>query len=258
LATLCNITQRHKIVNSGDWLETAEKVDRLFYELASESRLDILHVLETENLKMQEIARRLDLTATEAFRQLERLSAALLVQRQPEGTYALTQFGRLELHFASSMEFVLNHKQYFLTHDVWGFPQEFLNRLSELSHATLKTGLIESTFKSSQLIGEAQHHMWAVSPEPLPMSFEDVAKQIPKGVEYKILSPQPPVKLANLENRTLFSCPAIFALTEKEAALCLRFLDGRVDYAGFIGSDATFLNWVKDLFLYYWAKGQRF
>ncbi len=233
-------------------------MDRLFYELASESRLDILRVLQTKNLKMQEIARRLDLTATEAFRQLERLSAAMLVQRQPDGAYALTQFGKLELHFAASMEFILKHKQYFLTHDVWGLPHQFVNRLSELSQATLKIGLIESTFKSSQLIGEAKQYMWGVSPEPIPQPFEDIAKQIPKGVEYRILSPQPPVKLANLENRALANCPAIFALTEKAAALCLRFLDGRIDYAGFLGSNPTFLNWLKDLFLFYWEKGKRF
>jgi predicted transcriptional regulator len=73
-----------------------------------------------------------------------------------------------------------------------------------------------------------------------------------------MISPQPPVKLANLENRTCTNPPAIFALTEKEATLCLRFLDGRVDYAGFIGSDPTFLNWLRDLFLFYWAQGKRF
>lgn len=46
-------------------------LEKLFFELASESRLGILRQLQKENLKMQEIARRLDITATEAFRQLE-------------------------------------------------------------------------------------------------------------------------------------------------------------------------------------------
>jgi len=132
-----------------------------------------------------------------------------------------------------------------------------VNRIGELSQATLKMGLIESTFKSSQLIGEAKKFMCAVSPEPLPQPFDEIAKQIPKGIEYRILSPQPPVRLPNLENRTLSNSPAIFALTEKEAALCFRFMDGRVDYAGFIGKGEIFLNWVKDLFLYYWDKGKR-
>jgi len=30
-----------------------------------------------------------------------------------------------------------------------------------------------------------------------------------------------------------------------------------MDYAGFFGKDPTFLNWVKELFLYYWDKGIR-
>ncbi len=238
-------------------MKEVEELDRLFFEFASESRLSILRILQTENLKMQEVARRLDLTATEAFRQLERLSVAILVQRQPDGSYALTPSGRLELHLASSMGFILSHKQYFLTHDIWELPMQFVNRIGELSQAMLKMGLIESTFKSSQLIGEAKHYMWAVSPELLPQTFEAIAKQIPKGVQYRILSPQSPVKLPNLENRTLIDCPAIFAITENEAALCFRFLDGRVDYAGFIGNDDTFLRWVTDLFLYYWDKGKR-
>jgi predicted transcriptional regulator len=238
-------------------LENSERLDRLFFELASESRLNILRELQTKNLKMQEIARRLNLAATEAFRQLERLSTAFLIQRQPNGEYATTQYGKLELYLSSAMDFVLKNKPYFLTHDIWQLPHQFINRICELSQATLKMGLIESTFKSSQLIGEAKQYMWAISPEPLPQAFNSLTKQIPKGVEYKILSPQPPAKFLNLENRTLTNSPVIFALTEKEAALCFRFMDGRVDYAGFIGNSEIFLNWVKDLFLYYWNKGKQ-
>jgi predicted transcriptional regulator len=57
--------------------------------------------------------------------------------------------------------------------------------------------------------------------------------------------------------RALFDIPAIIALTEKEAAICFRLIGGKMDYAGFIGKDPIFLNWVKDLFLYYWDKGKR-
>ena len=99
-----------------------EKIEKLFFELASESRLSILHELQNENLKMHEIARRLDVTATEAFRQLQRLSKALLVQKQPEGTFAITFYGKLVLHLSSSFEFVSKHREYFLTHDVWQIP----------------------------------------------------------------------------------------------------------------------------------------
>ena len=238
-------------------MENHEGIERLFFELASESRLGILRKLEEKNWKMNDVARKLDLTTTETFRQLQRLSEALLVQKQPEGTYAITQYGRLVLQLSSSLEFVFKHKQYFLTHDVWRLPQQFVNRIGELSQTNLMIGIFESTNKSSQMIGEAQQYMWGVSPEPLPQSFDAIAKQIPKGVEYKILSPQPPAKLPNLENRTLSDIPAIMALTEKEAGISFRFIGGRTDYAGFFGKDPGFLNWVKDLFLYYWDKGKR-
>src|SRR4030066_1807393 len=97
-------------------------IEKLFFELASESRLGILRELEKENLKMQEIARRLDVTATEAFRQLERLSAALLVQKQPAGTFALAEYGKLVLQTSSSLSFISKHKDYFSTHDIMRLP----------------------------------------------------------------------------------------------------------------------------------------
>jgi len=229
----------------------------LFFELASESRLGILRTLEKKNLKMNDAARKLDLTTTETFRQLQRLSEALLVQKQPDGTYAITQYGRLVLEFSSPLEFVLRHRDYFLAHDVWQLPYQFVKRLGELSQTNLITGMMESTAKSSQMIGEAQQYMWGISAEPIIQSFETVAKQIPKGVEYRFLSPQPPAKLPNLENRTLSEIPVMLALTEKEAGVSFPFFGGRADYAGFYGKDTIFLNWVKDLFLYYWNKGKR-
>jgi predicted transcriptional regulator len=108
------------------------------------------------------------------------------------------------------------------------------------------------------MIGEAKKLMWAISPEPLMITFDELSKQIPAGAEYRILSPQSPAKFHNLENRTLAFCPAICALTENGAALCFRFVDGRLDYAGFLGNDDVFRQWVKDLFLYYWEWGKRF
>ncbi|PVX25199.1 MAG: hypothetical protein CW716_08465 [Candidatus Bathyarchaeum sp.] len=118
-------------------------------------------------------------------------------------------------------------------------------------------GMIESTTKSSQLIGDAKEFMWGVSPETLKDSPEVLAKQIPEGVTYRIISPQPPARLSNLEIRTLSDVPLIMVVTEKEASLSFRFVEGRVDYASFSGVDPMFLNWIKDLFLYYWDEAER-
>ena len=60
-----------------------------------------------------------------------------------------------------------------------------------------------------------------------------------------------------IEKRTLTAIPGLVFCTEKEAALCLQTLDGRMDYTGFFGKDLAFVNWVKELFEHYWGKANR-
>ncbi|HVP93115.1 MAG TPA: hypothetical protein VMS94_05185 [Acidobacteriota bacterium] len=247
-------------------MENGEGIEKLFFELASESRLNILRELRKENLKMQEIARRLDVTATEAFRQLERLSAALLVQRQPDGTFALAEYGKLVLQLSSSLEFVSKHKDYLSTHDMMRLPLQFVNRLGELSQTNLMMDAIESLNKSERALTEAEQYGWGIAEGTIPEHMGPIMNErIQKGLKLKLLIPEnrlsanvsPPAIAKNLEIRGLSDLPAIVVLTEKEAGVCFRQVGGRVDYAGFFGKDPMFLNWVKDLFLYYWDKGKQ-
>jgi predicted transcriptional regulator len=233
------------------------EIEKLFYELASESRLGILRKLKENDWKMNDLARKLDLTTTETFRQLQRLSEASLAKKQPEGTYAITEYGKIVLEFAYPLEFLLKNKEYFLTHNVRCLPHQFVMRLDVLSQATLISGMVESTTKISMMIGQAKIYMWAISPEPLVQSIEAISKEVPKSAEYRILSPQPYTKLPNLENRTLLEPPVIMAVTEKQAALCFRLIGGKVDYASFFGEETAFRDWAKELFCYFWEKGKR-
>ncbi|MGA2386111.1 MAG: hypothetical protein ABSG33_06230 [Candidatus Bathyarchaeia archaeon] len=239
---------------------------KLFFELASESRLSTLHKLQTENLKMQEIARRLDVTPTEAFRQLERLSTASLVQRQPDSTFALTEYGKIVLQISSSLAFISKHKEYFSTHDSMRFPKQFVNRLGELSQAELEMGTIKILNKGAQAFTEAKQYIWAIGEDTIPEHMIPVMNQrVQQGIQLKLLISEERLPAVasmsetpkNVEIRGLPELPAIIAITEKVAGICFRQLGGRMDYAGFFGSDAAFHNWVKDLFLYYWEKAKQ-
>jgi predicted transcriptional regulator len=241
-------------------------IEKLFFELASESRLSILRELQKENLKMQEIARRLDVTATESFRQLERLSAALLVQRQPDGTFALAEYGKLVLQLSSSLEFVSKHKDYFSTHDLMRLPVQFVNRLGELSQVNLVMDTVENLNKCERAFKEAEEYGWGIAEGTVPENMGPVMSGLLlKGVTLRFLLPEnrlqvdagSPVVMKNLEMRTLTDLPALVVLTEKEGGVCFRQVGGKVDYAGFFGEDPAFLSWVKDLFLYYWERGKR-
>jgi predicted transcriptional regulator len=144
-----------------------KRLNMLFYELASEDRLAILQKLCAHSLKMQDIARKLDLTATEASRQLLRMSRAKLIERGSEGTYTTTQLGRLLLTLSGSMQFVYKHDDYFLNHDVTRIPLPFVNRLGELSQGTLVADLIENLARWEALVTAAKDYLWVMTPRAM-------------------------------------------------------------------------------------------
>lgn len=246
-------------------LENQERVERLYFELASESRLSILKELSRQNGKMREIAQKLDLTTTEAFRQLQRLNDALLVQKKPEGTYGITEYGLLVLQFSTFFEFIQNHRQYFSTHNIRKLPYQFLNRIGELSQANLKTNIMENINAAERRTREAEKYMWGGGAEQ-PLNVRNALQEgISKGVKYKFLFPKQfipkeltiPGLAQAAELRSIEDLPFNVTMNEKEAGISFQLADGRVDYVSFVGKDPVFVNYVKDLFQYYWDKGNK-
>ncbi|MCW4034820.1 MAG: hypothetical protein NWF03_05600, partial [Candidatus Bathyarchaeota archaeon] len=225
-------------------MQNNERLEKLFFELASENRLCILQELQTQNLKMNDIARRLDVTATEAFRQLQRLSEAMLVQKQPDGTFTVTGYGKLVLQLSSSYEFVSKNREYFLAHDVWSIPTQFIHRLGELSGAQLILDAMDNINKGEKMFIAAEQYAWGIAEGRIPELMNPIMdEKISKGlkirmiIEEKLLAKVPPIKISNVEIRGVKKIPAIMAATEKAATMCFRFNNGRLDYGGFYGND---------------------
>ena len=246
-------------------MENTEGIDRLFYELANESRLNILRQLLAKNFRIQEIARKLDLTDTEAFRQLQRLSEALLIKKQPDGAYTITEYGKLLLQFSRSFEFAFKFKQCLLTRNVWRIPEQFINRLGELSQATLSTDAIEMVNKSEQLILGAEKYLWIIGERPLSFLSAKVIEQAQKGIKFRLLFDEscskfyeniPEIKDV-FEKRVIPATPAILIISEKFAGINMLSIDGRGDNVVFYGKDPALLKWANDLFLHYWDQGKR-
>jgi predicted transcriptional regulator len=242
-----------------------ERIEKFYFELASESRLSILREINKQDRKMCEIARTLSLNATEVFRQLQRLSEALLIQKKPQSTFGITEYGRVVLQLSSSFEFIYKNRQYFATHDFSRLPYQFLNRIGELNSAFLLTDMIENINIIEQLTREAEQYMWGGGTEQ-PLNVRPILQEnIPKGATYRFIFPKrfistrqlPPEIARAVEWRSMEDLPFTIILTEKGAGICFNLVGGKADYVGFGGRDPMFMNWVKDLFLYYWDKGQR-
>jgi len=242
-----------------------KRLDMLFYELASEDRLAILQELCNNNLKMQDVARKLDLTATEASRQLLRMGQAKLIERGPEGTYTTTQLGRLFLMLSTSMEFVYKHDDYFLNHDLAQIPSSFVNRLGELSKGTLVVDLIGALARWETLVNAAQDHLWVITPRPMGHLTKLSAVKLTEGLKiHSIMSEEnrnsglnlPTSK--NVERKLIDVVPLVMMISEKEAAVSFPSVQSKgADFnSSFFGSDKAFLIWATDLFNHYWGQAK--
>ena len=247
-------------------MEYLEGLDRLFFELASESRLGILYSLQTRELRMQEIARKLNMTDTEASRQLLRLSEASLIRKQPDGTYSVTQYGRLLLQFSRSFEFALKFKNCLMSRDIWRLPEPFINRMGELSQTTSITGTIDVMNEMELVISEAEKLLLCIIDRPIHVINAKAVEKIGKGVMAKAIFDERnlgfyqkiPETKGVLEKKVVDQIPATMLISEKSAAINLMSIDGREDSTLFYGKDTAFLNWATDLFEYYWERAKPF
>jgi predicted transcriptional regulator len=245
-------------------MEDEEGVQKLFYELSSGSRLSILRELQSNSLRMQPLARKLDMTDTETFRQLQRLSDALLVQKVASGAYSITQYGRLVMRLSNSFSFAFNHRELILTRDVLRLPEEFVDRIGELSGAEVSTNMFVIVNGLESIIGRAEKYVWAIAERPVGSVNEYMRSQIGKGVKFRLmysenlssLYPRVPGEQGFVERRTIADIPVTMIVTERETGFTFVSRDERSDYAAFRGHDPAFMSWVSDLFLHYWELGK--
>ena len=209
------------------------------------------------------MGRKLELTDTEAFRQLQRLCEASLIEKKPDGTYTLTNYGRLMLELSPTLEFVFRQKKYFLDHDIWKLPRPLIARLGDLSGADLKTELAENVNRLEEMTMSSEEYVCSMTDQNISSLSHAMAERLQKGVKFRSIIHEkmigtPLVQLTsgkNVERRVLPDIPGILVMTEKEACVSLFLFDGKTDYAAFFGNDPKFLRWTSDLFLYCWDRG---
>jgi predicted transcriptional regulator len=243
-------------------MENQEGLEKLFFELASESRLGILLELQVNGLRMQEIARRLNLTDTETCRQLQRLKDALMISKQPEGKYEITNFGKLVLEFFPSLKFAFKYKKYFLDHDLSCIPYEFVNRLGELSSCEFYEGVLVSLNRIRQIVFGAEEFIWVIGDQVDSSHVPVTNEKVHRGLKFRFIMQQDLAKvvvdLENLkERRYVERISAAVLINEKEAFVALRGINGIIDYSGFYSTDEKFRKWCRDLFMYYWERAER-
>ena len=127
---------------------------------------------------------------------------------------------------------------------------------------------VESLNRGQRMFMEAEQYGWGITEGAIPALMGPIMEEhMRKGLKLQFILPESRLPLEptspsspaikNMQVKVIADLPGIIAVTEKEAAVCFRFVEGRMDYAGFYGRDPFFVGWAKDVFLHYWEQGKR-
>jgi len=245
--------------------EAEEAGPELFFLLASVDRKRIISEIQKESLHMNELAKRLGMTSTEALRQLQRMTVASLLEKRPDGRYILTPYAEIVLDAAASLDFITRYKDFFMRHDAKSLPVEFRARLAELSNTELIPQTIEGVNLAAQMFRGAKDRMDCTLEQGSKLHLEIVKQRIADGVKFRWLMQESFLPKARdlLQSVKKFPemrvtprlCEHVYII-ENEAGVSLRLNTGPFDYTAFHGRDPQFLKWANDLFAHDWERAK--
>jgi len=261
-------------------IQDLERLCDLYFELSNEERLNILHSLREENMNITSLAQRIDVTMQECSRHTSRLSDIGLVQKNPDGAYSLTPYGRLTLHLIPGQLFASTHHRYFNTHTLDHLPSGLVSRINELSDSRFTQdvwvtfSLLESLFK------EAEDYVWMIHDQYLLNILPLGVEALRRGVRFRSIDPESkeehrrldaerPGYIAaedeeyllqayregRLEIRLAEAIQVFLYVTERRAIVAFPLVEGSFDYVGFATESPDGLSLCREIFEHYWSKG---
>jgi predicted transcriptional regulator len=225
------------------------------------------------------IARVQGITTQECSRHLARLSDAKLVERDSDGGYSLSQYGRLSLRLISGQSFVAKQRGYFNAHSLDVHTQEFVARIGELQggkpadNAMVTFGIVENIMR------DAEEYLCMIHDQYLPSILPLCVSALKRGVGLRSveLKAKPPGRSLDpirphyitLEDEEYFirlwhegKINSLFSeevhvflyINEKEALIAFPLAEGGFDYLGYYSEDPAFHKYCLDVFEFYYER----
>ena len=264
-----------------------ENLCELFFELSNEDRLRILHRLSSGPMNITNLSEKLDLTKQEVSRHMQRLNEAMLTEKSVDGPYHLTPYCKQVLIQLEELEFLSQHRNYFVSHSISRLPQEFIKRIGELRRSKYVDGISDAFYIRQQVVKEAEEYIWGITGGPTPpttaiLLVEEAIERkvkVKKMVELstRVVSPRTIEVLDTEDMQTMIAAfervmidglyevrvveqvGVYMTMSEKEVAyLTFPSVDERYDASlvGFTSTDEKSHGWCEDLFLHYWDRAE--
>ncbi len=261
-----------------DAIEAFSNTEKTFFELASEQRLAIIFQLYKMNAKISHIAKDLGITMQEAHRNVNRLQDAGFIEKNPEGVFSLTTFGKTIIKQIPTFNYLSKHKEYFSEHVLGELPIKFIMRLGALDKCEYIKGVVAILERWKDIYREADQYIYEIVPQvPMDLIEPAVTRVKEKGVKYTYVFPKDVIipkgrkdllkKLGHsellskgsIERRMVESVQVAVILNEKQAIVLFPTQKGETDMnVIFHSSDPVFHEWCLDYFRYRWYGSEIF
>ena len=246
-------------------------------EMASENRLAILLNLQHNDYRLSELSEKVDSTAQEVYRNLNRLMKSKMIEKTNENTYRITNIGKALINMTSIPAFLHKYRSFFDDHSFDNLPLKFIHRIGALEDCQLITGVTNVIDKIGYLYANSDEYLYDAVSESLEEFDEVIISKISHKVPYYHLIPKDHTeqngRIKKLKQNGYYEAlsegiikrkmiPSLnFALiiNEDEAAVIFPAEDGKPDLrAMFYGNTTQFHNWCTDLFNYNWKKAKKY
>jgi predicted transcriptional regulator len=254
-----------------------EHVAELLFILASIDRLTLLSEIAIEKRRLSQLTTKLSATPQETSKHLVRLRDAKLIEKDSDGFFSLSAFGKIIVNFVPSIRFLTQNREYFLSHDISSLPLEFIERLGELQEGEHTDNVGSVIAHLQQVVQSAEEYIWLMAdhrlgnqeyvtksgklesnsrikwrvilPASSSINWTEVRRTagIHKGrIEYNLIEDPIDIKTG-------------IAMNEKIAGVTFPDAMGKLDFnGGFRSDNPLFHKWCQDLFVSHWnKKGKR-
>ncbi len=257
-----------------------ERLAELLFILASIDRLTLISEIAIEKRRLSQLTTKLSATPQETSKHLGRLRDAKLIEKDSDGFFNLTAFGKIIVNLVPSFRFLTQNREYFLSHDISSLPLEFIERLGELQEVEHTDNVGSVIAHLQQVVQSAEEYIWLMADHRLG-DQEYVTKSgklesnstmtwrviLPAGaggssIDWAELRRTAGIHRGRIEYHLIEGPDKIkvgIALNEKIAGVTFPDALGKLDFnGGFRSINPLFRKWCQDLFVAHWnKKGKR-
>ncbi len=248
-----------------------------FLQLASSQRLEILFKLLQKKTTPTALAKEIGATKQEVHRNFIRLEDHGLIEKDKDGKFTLTMFGKTMCTQVPSLVFFAQNRKYFEDNTFTNLPHKFIMRAGQLASGEHIKGVANTLEVWKSIYKNANEYIYEVLCEvPLDL-IEPVVSRVKKGVKFQYIFSESAVipkgrrdllkklgfeKLVEkglVERKMMKTLDTVLILNEKEACVMFPTVNGESDITEmFYSDDPMFHEWCLDYFRYCWYNSSIF